>query len=299
MRVAVIGSRGQLGVDLMRALGASAVGLDMPEFDVTDAGAVLASLRSLAPTHVVNCAAWTNVEQAEERVREALAVNAEGALHVARACAAIEARLLFISTDYVFGGDAQRLIPYAEYDRPAPLNVYGWSKLAGECATQSACPASLVVRSASLFGHAGARGKGGNFVETMLRLGRDAGEVRVVCDQWMSPTSTLALSRALVELLGSPATGVLHVAAPDHCSWAEFAAEIFRLAHLPARVTPVPADEYPTKARRPRFSALACQRVAGLGVAVTPGWREMLAEYLERRGESPAAASSAASGASA
>lgn len=287
MRVVVIGSAGQLGADLMRALaaaGASAVGFDFPDFDVTSAQVVETRLRELSPTHVINCAAWTNVEDAEDRVRDVLAVNAEGALNVARTCAGLDARLIFISTDYVFGGDAQRLIPYAEYDRPAPLNVYGWSKLAGEHATLSSCPGSLVVRSASLYGHAGARGKGGNFVETMLRLGRERDEVRVVRDQWMSPTSTLALARALVELLSADVAGILHVAAPDHCSWSDFAAGIFRVAGLSARVTPIPADEYPTRARRPRFAALAGERLASLGLALLP-WREMLVEYLERRGE--------------
>lgn len=288
MRTLIIGARGQLGSDLAPALAGrgEVLGVDLPELDVTNRDAVNRCLAAHQPDVVLNCAAWTNVEEAEDHAEEALRVNALGALNVARGAAACGARLVYISTDYVFGDEPGRLLAYVESDRPAPLNVYGATKLAGEQLSLAACPQALVVRTASLYGHAGARGKGGNFVETMLRLAAAGKPIRVVADQRMTPTSTLALSRALAGVLQRRAAGVLHLAARDACSWHEFAAAIFEHQGLKVDLTPIRAAEYPTRARRSSFSALASARLESLELPPMPTWREMLVEYLERRGDS-------------
>jgi dTDP-4-dehydrorhamnose reductase len=286
MRTLIVGALGQLGSDLAPALAGlgEVVGVDLPEFDIAERDSVARGLTAHRPDVVVNCAAWTNVEEAEDHADAALRVNALGALHVARAAAEHGARLVYISTDYVFGEAAGRLLPYVESDRPAPLNVYGATKLAGEHLTLAACPQALVVRTASLYGHAGARGKGGNFVETMLRLAVTGKPVRVVADQRMTPTSTTALSRALATALAQRVSGVLHLAARDACSWYEFAAAIFEHQGLKVDLTPIRAVEYPARARRASFSALGSERLEALGLPAMPTWREMLSEYLEGRG---------------
>lgn len=281
MRFLLIGGRGQLGRDLQALLPDDVVALDLPEFDVTSGDQVEAALQTLRPDWVINCAAQTNVDGCETAAQEAFAVNALGALHVARSAAAVEAAVVFISTDYVFRGP--HLLGYAESDRPAPANVYGVTKLAGEQFTLAYNPRALVVRTSGLYGHAGARGKGGNFVETMLRLGREQRPIRVVSDQVLSPTSTVECAAKVVELCARNARGLVHVAAADACSWYEFARTIFEESGLAVNLAPIPSSEYPTPARRPAMSALRSERLAGLGVASCRTWREMLTEYLETR----------------
>lgn len=251
--------------------------------DVRNARQVADLVTAVRPDAVLNCAAMTHVDQAEDDSERAFAVNTQGALNVARACAAADALAVYISTDYVFGGAATPLFAYSESDATAPLNVYGISKLAGEQATQAFAPRSLIVRSASLYGHAGARGKGGNFVETMLRLAGQGAPIRVVHDQVMTPTSTRACARRIVQLLEGRATGVYHVAAADSCSWYEFAREVLAWTGKPFELHPIKSSEYPMKARRPAYSALRSERLGALHLDDCGGWREMLYEYLETR----------------
>lgn len=283
MKFLVIGSRGQLGTDLLDVLPPDTVGVDYPELDVRQPGAVRALLQRERPGWVINCAAQTHVDRCEQEPVEAFQVNALGALHVAHAAAEVGARVLFISTDYVFGGDLERLAPYTELDRPAPLGVYAASKLAGEQLTLANQPRGLVVRTAGLYGHAGARGKGGNFVETMLRLGAAGQPVRVVHDQRLCPTSSRAFAERLVAVLAADVAGILHVAAPDSCTWYEFARAIFELAGLRVDLQPIPSSAYPTPARRPSFSALTSIRADHYGLAPCPPWRGMLRDYLVER----------------
>ncbi len=283
MRVLVIGGNGQLGTDLRAVWGPNCVGVDWPEFDVTRAAQVDAVLAEHRPGVVINCAARTNVDECEDEPETAFAVNALGALHVARAAGAAGALLVYVSTDYVFGADAQRRAPYTEDDRPGPLNVYGASKLAGEHLSEAYGGRTLVVRTCGLYGHAGARGKGGNFVETMLRLGREGRPVRVVNDQRLSPTSTVECAAKIAELVRCGATGLYHVAAADSCTWCEFAGAIFELAGLPVRPAAISSAEYPVRARRPAMSALSSRRLAGAGVSPCRPWRAMLADYLVTR----------------
>lgn len=283
MRIVLIGSEGQLGTDLRRVLPPDTVGVDFPAFDVRRPEQVRDVLARERPAWVINCAAQTNVDGCEVEPEEAFAINAIGALHVAQAAAEVGARVVYISTDYVFGGDRERTVPYTELDRPAPLSVYAASKLAGEHLTCAYQPRSLIVRTAGLYGHAGARGKGGNFVETMLRLAASGKPLRVVADQRLSPTSTVALAERLVALLQRDAEGLVHVAAADHCTWYEFACEIFALAGLEVAVEPVPTSAYLVKAQRPAFSALGSMRLRELGVPPCGAWREMLRDYIKAR----------------
>lgn len=280
MRIAVIGANGQLGTDLMHALGSDATGLDWPAIDVRDADSVRAALSEAAVDAVINCAAMTNVDRCESAAAEAFAVNAIGAMHVAQAAAAIGAAVMLVSTDYVFGGDAQRSKPYVETDVPSPIGVYGASKFAGEQLTQAYSERHAIVRTCGLFGHAGALGKGGNFVETIRKRAMDNEPLRVVDDQVVSPTSTRELASRLIELAAMNAQGLYHVASPTSCTWYEFACEIVKQVESSSTVTPVPSSAYPTAARRPRLSALASDRLAATGVATCPTWQEMLRCYL-------------------
>jgi dTDP-4-dehydrorhamnose reductase len=246
-----------LGRDVVRASGG--LGLSRAELDVTDAAAVREAVAGAEL--VINCAAFTDVDGAEADEEVALRVNRDGARNVAEAAA----RIIYISTDYVFDGSKRE--PYMESDPPAPLSAYGRSKLEGERATVAANPRHFVVRSSWLFGAGGH-----NFVETMLGL---APEVRVVNDQVGCPTFTGHLAEALVRLGGSEDYGVHHMAATGACSWFEFAREIFARAGVEARVEPCTTAEFPRPAPRPAYSVLGSARGHRL-----PAWQDGLDAYL-------------------
>jgi dTDP-4-dehydrorhamnose reductase len=246
-----------LGQDVVRA--ANAVGYSRAELNVTDAAAVRGTI---GPDDVaINCAAWTDVDGAEEHPDEAMRVNRDGARNVAAAAGAV----VYVSSDYVFDGRKGR--PYLESDPVNPLSSYGRSKLEGERATASANPRHFIVRSSWLFGVGGP-----NFVETMLGLGP---EVRVVDDQVGSPTFTGHLAEALVRLAGTEDFGVHHLAAAGSCSWFEFAREIFARSGSDTRVEPCTTDEFPRPAPRPAYSVLGSERGDRL-----PTWQEGLEAYL-------------------
>ncbi len=284
MRVILIGAAGQLGTDLLQVLPADTLALDLPDFDVQCEDQVRAVLGNHPCELVINCAAQTNVDLCETKPAEALAINALGALHVARCADERGAAVIYVSTDYVFGAaDSARREGYAEDDRPGPLNVYGASKLAGEQFTLAYNRNALVVRTCGLYGHAGARGKGGNFVETMLRLAAQPAPVRVVCDQRLSPTATAEAATKICQLAEQRARGRYHVAAQDSCTWFEFAQAIFAYAGLEVDLRPITSAEYPRPARRPAFSALSSRRLAELGIRPCCSWRKMLHGYLSMR----------------
>lgn len=294
MRTALIGANGQLGTDLARALRGEIASFQRPLLDVTDLASVERALAAVCPEVVVNAAALTHVDQCEESPVDAFAVNSIGARNVAIAAAGVGALLVYVSTDYVYGAAGAVREAYCEDDSPGPVNVYGVSKLAGEYFSSMECRRSLVVRTSGLYGHAGARGKGGNFVETMLRLGAQHGAVRVVSDQRLSPTSTSDAARVIADLVRIGATGLFHVAASDHCTWFEFARAIFELAGSEVSAQPIPTSEYPLPARRPAMSALRSLRLQRVGVQPCRSWRDQLADYLEgRRGSSPGAEAAA------
>ena len=280
MRILVTGAGGMLGADVVRAADAAhheVVALARADLDVTDAGAVRRAIADAEPDAVVNCAAYTNVDGAEDDLESAMAVNTEGAGAVATAAAETGASVALPSTDYVF--DGSKGAPYVESDEPRPLSVYGQSKLAGEHATAEANDRHFIVRSAWLFGR-----DGRNFVDTMLQLAADHGEVLVVRDQFGSPTYTAHLAQAILRLLEGFAHGLHHVAAAGECSWYELAVETFALAGVDCRVLSCTSEELGRPAPRPAYSVLASERADTIRL---PEWREGLAAYLAERGSPP------------
>lgn len=297
--VVVIGATGQLGADLVEVFEASGrwkvVGLSHEDVEVTRPESVGASLEALKPAVVINTAAFNRVDACESEAESAFRVNALGALNVARAAEGAGALCVYISTDYVFDGrrNAESATtpcagtrpsipsPYTEQERPNPINVYGASKLAGEILTGQGAARHLIVRVASLFGRRGARGKGGNFVLSVLTRAKAGEPLRVVDDIIMSPTYTRDAARAIERLVRAGVTGVVHVVNSGMCSWHEFASTIVRLAGLDVQVEPVSSQVYPAAAKRPAFSALCNEYASGLvGCDLFRPWQQAVAEYV-------------------
>ncbi len=276
MKVLIAGAAGMLGTDVTavaRGQGHEVVALDRDELDITDPRRVERVIRRHRPAAVINCAAWTDVDAAEEHEKEAEIVNGEGAHFLADAAAKLDAKVLYVSTDYVFDGAKKG--PYTESDEPDPINAYGRTKLAGERATALVTKRSFIVRTSWLFGP-----HGGNFVETMLRLGEGGGPVVVVHDQVGCPTYTGHLANGLVRLIETEAFGVHHMAGRGSCSWYEFALEVFRQSGVITRVMATTTDMMERPARRPENSVLGSGREAPIEL---PDWQRGLADYLARR----------------
>jgi len=286
VKVAVIGANGQLGTDLCRALqGFALVPLTEADIDIVEVASVRNALAEHRPGVIINTAAYVRVDDCEDERDKAFMVNGIGARNVAVVAQELGARLVHISTDYVFGGEHEpRTAPYTEFDTPIPLSMYGKSKLTGESLVRHFCLRHFVVRSSALFGTAGSMGKGSNFVETMLRLARELTELRVVDDQIFSPTYTGDLARKIVQLLATEHYGIFHVTNRGTCSWYEFAVEILRLANTTTPVVPIASDMYPQKAARPRYSVLDNYHLRLLGMDDMRPWQEALRDYLAARG---------------
>ncbi len=278
------GAAGMLGRDVVLAAGNAGhdvVGFGRTELDVTDAAGLERKFDQERPDVVVNCAAWTDVDGAEEAEEAAGAVNGTGAGNVAAAAATQGAAVVYVSTDYVF--DGAKGSPYVETDQPAPRSAYARGKLAGEEATAAANKRHFVVRSAGLFGIGGR-----NFVETMLRLAEVQNEVLVVRDQVTSPTYTWHLAYGIVRLIEGVEFGIHHMAAGGVCSWYDFAREIFDQAKVECKVLSATTDMLGRPAARPPYSALVSQREHAIEL---PPWQDGLAAYLsQRRAETEAAA---------
>jgi dTDP-4-dehydrorhamnose reductase len=283
MKLLVAGAGGMLGRDMIEAAAAGGheiVGLGRDELDVTDGPRVDAVVSEVRPDVVVDCAAWTDVDGAEAHERQAMAVNDTGAGLLAVAAGTVGATIVYPSTDYVF--DGHKRSPYLESDSAAPLSAYGRSKLAGETAVAVANSRHLVVRSSWLFGTGG-----GNFIETMLRIGLEQPEVLVVSDQVGSPTYTRHLAGAILLLAESEDYGIHHITGGGSCSWFEYAQEIFDQAGLDTRVMAARTEMLDRPAPRPAFSVLASERPSPL---VLPHWRDALAEYMVERDQAVAMA---------
>lgn len=276
MKLLITGAAGMLGHDVMLAAGNAGhevVGYGQAELDVTDPAALARKFDLERPDIVINCAAWTDVDGAETSEEAAFAINGKGAGNVAAAASEVEARVVHVSTDYVF--DGAKGAPYVESDQPAPLSAYGRTKLAGEEAVAAANKRHFIVRSAGLFGISGR-----NFVDTMLRLAEDQNEVTVVRDQVGSPTYTWHLAYGIVRLIDGMEYGIHHMAAAGQCSWYEFAREIFEQARVECRVLSITSEEFGAAAPRPAFSALTSQREHAIRL---PNWQDGLAGYLAQR----------------
>jgi dTDP-4-dehydrorhamnose reductase len=276
MKYAVLGAAGQLGRDLCPLLEGEVVPLTRAEADLTRPETLRATLAKLRPNTVVNCAAYNFVDKAESEPEAAMAVNGWGIRSLAEVCRDLDCSLLHFSTDYVFGLDGGRHRPYGIQDAPGPLSVYGLSKLAGEYVVRAIVPRHFVVRTCGLYGLWGSGGKGGNFVETMLRLAGEGKPLRIVADQECTPSYTVDVAGAAVELLKTERYGLHHVVNSGSCSWFEFARTIFELEGVKPDLTAVTSAERKAAARRPGYSVLECQ---------TPlrAWREALEAYLRQR----------------
>jgi dTDP-4-dehydrorhamnose reductase len=284
LKVAVIGSSGQLGQDLMGVFGEEAIGFSHQDLDVTDGVGVASAMYALKPDWVLNTAAFHRVDDCEVSPTQAFAVNALGALNVARTAAAVGAGVVFFSTDYVFGGqDRKRGNPYEEGDNLSPLNVYGASKEAGERLVMQANDRHLVVRSAGLYGTATSR-KGWTFPELMLNKGRTEGIVRVVTDQVLSPTFTPDLAQKTKELIEQDALGLFHLTNAGECSWFEFARGTFDLAGVEVEMEPIDTRQTQRRARRPSYSAVTTTRLEEIGLSPLRPWKEALSDYLQAKG---------------
>jgi dTDP-4-dehydrorhamnose reductase len=283
-RILLLGAGGQLGTDLAQAFaGPDLVAVSRDALDVTDAGATAEAVARHAAAVVLNATAFNRVDDAEADPGPAFAINAVAVHHLAWAATRIGARLVHFSTDYVFGAAGPG--PFDEDAPPAPANAYGVSKLAGEHLVRSADPRHLVIRSTGLYGTAGSRGKGGNFVETMLRLAREGRPIRVVADQVLTPTYTADLAAGVRRLLeADPPGGVYHLTNDGACSWFEFASRIFALTGHAPDLAPTASAAYGAPARRPANSVLRNMRGASLGLAPLRPWPEALRAYLVAKG---------------
>jgi dTDP-4-dehydrorhamnose reductase len=295
-RVALIGSNGQLGSDIARLWAASdggqrgdeLIGLVHNDIEVTDEAQVRSVLSGIQPSLVINTSAYHRVDECESNPLQALEVNGLGVKYLAEACRELGAVLLHFSTDYVFDGEART--PYRESDAAKPISAYGISKFAGEQYLRYLMPEDhILIRSSGLYGVAGASGKGGNFVETMLRFARTGREIKVVDDQVSAPTCTIDLAATVLEIIARGGRGTYHVTNGGQCSWYDFAREIFSLTGLSPNLAPTTSADYAAAAMRPAYSVLENTRLPELGMAPLRPWQDALAEYLQLKGHRLAA----------
>ena len=368
MKVVVIGASGQLGTDLCKALqNAEVIPVTHADVEITSLDSLKEACRKYRPDVIINTAAYVRVDDCEDNRDKAFQVNALGARNVAVVAQDLGAKLVHISTDYVFGGSSIPIVSplageieregvnqspnhvpsslrgfptelgqrsnllanhttaeasqggkgtpslsqseknspslsqrevrrdflshsspspsgYTEFDPPSPLNVYGASKLAGEDFVRHLCTRYFIVRGSGLFGTAGSSGKGGNFVETMIRLGKERSELKVVNDQIFSPTYTADMANKIVQLIPTEYYGIFHVTNGGTCSWYEFTQEIIKLAGLPTKVIPITSDQYPQKAKRPSYSVLDHYHLRLLGMDDMLSWQEALKDYIQKKG---------------
>ncbi|CAM3934491.1 dTDP-4-dehydrorhamnose reductase [Enterocloster bolteae] len=278
MKVLVTGVKGQLGHDVMDELalrGIEGFGVDVEEMDITDRTACETVISQEKPDAVIHCAAYTAVDAAEDNLELCRKINAEGTRNIARVCKAMDIKMMYISTDYVFNGGGER--PWEPDDHREPLNVYGLTKYEGEIAVEQNVQKYFIVRIAWVFGV-----NGKNFIKTMLRLGKEKGAVSVVNDQIGSPTYTYDLARLLVDMIQTDKYGRYHATNEGLCSWYEFACEIFRQAGMDeVKVTPVDSDGFPAKAKRPSNSRMSKEKLTENGFERLPSWQNALERYLK------------------
>lgn len=280
--ILIIGSNGQLGRRMQKALtqrGLAFKAYDYPDIDITDAESLEKLIGEVTPDSIVNCAAYTNVNKAESEEESAYKINALGPKNLAAICRARDIELMHVSTDYVFSGEPiienGRPRPYLEGDPCAPQSAYGRTKLQGERFVEQGCEKYYILRTAWLYGD------GGNFVKTMLKLSESNDTLKVVNDQFGSPTSTSDLAEAICALLGTGEYGLYHATCEGMCSWYDFAKRIFELKGINVKVVPVTSEEFPSPAKRPHWSVLENANLKKLGKNVFRPWEASLEEYLK------------------
>jgi dTDP-4-dehydrorhamnose reductase len=283
MKVLLIGANGQLGSDLLKVFRAAqdtVIPLTHAELDVCSETQVANSIADAAPDLVVSTAAFHRVEECETNPARAYEVNGTGAMNLAVACQRSGAVLVNFSTDYVF--DGKKKTAYEETDLPSPLSVYGVSKVLGEYLVAAYAERRFVIRTCGLYGVAGSRGRGGNFVETMLRKAADGESIRVVDDQILTPTYTADLAEATRKLILSGKYGLYHISSEGQCSWYEFTRYIFQCAGIDAKLSPVNSSEFASPVNRPANSVLSKAKLGTVGVSI-PSWKDALPRYLKER----------------
>lgn len=276
MKVLVTGVKGQLGYDVVKLLTDRDIecrGVDKEEFDLTDKEQVIDYILAYKPNAVIHCAAYTAVDQAEEDKKTCYAVNVSGTSYIAEACKQIGARMMYISTDYVFNGQGE--VPFEVEDKPSPIGQYGLTKWRGEQAVKQCMDNYFIVRISWVFG-----ANGNNFIKTMLKLGKERSEFNVVCDQIGSPTYTFDLARLLGDMIITNKYGTYHATNEGVCSWYELACEIFKQAGYTTKVNRVTSDQYPVKAERPKNSRMSKKSLDKKGFERMPSWQDALARYL-------------------
>lgn len=284
MRVAIFGVGGQLGRAVAAVLESAhdVVSVDHDRADIRHAGAVEDVVRSAKPDWVVNGAAMTHVDRCENEPLAAFETNALGARNVARACKAAGARMVHVSTDYVF--DGEKAGAYTEEDVARPINAYGMSKLAGEWFVRAAWDSHVIVRTSGLYGLYVCRGKGKSFAETILARAREGQALKIVSDERLTPTFTEDLARQILAIVERDIpSGVYHATNAGSCSWFEFATELLRLARVETTIEPIHARDWKSPTRRPANSMLENQALAKIGIDVMPDWRDALARYVAAR----------------
>jgi dTDP-4-dehydrorhamnose reductase len=282
MKITIVGSTGQLGMDLIKVLEDKheVIGLTHQDIEITDYNSCKI-LKKHHPYVIINTAAFHKTDQCEEEPLKTFSVNAIGARNTTTISKEIGATTIFVSTDYVFDGSKNE--PYTEDDTPNPVNTYGISKLAGEFYTKQN-PKHYIIRLASLFGVAGASGKGGNFVETMIMKAEKNEPIRVVDDMWMSPTYTRDAATTIKKIMELKLPfGTYHSTNQGYCTWFQFAKETFKITHLDPTVKPIKTHQLKSKARRPRFSALKSIKLPKYGIRMRE-WKEALHDYLVEKG---------------
>lgn len=275
MKVLVTGATGQLGWDVMKELekrGIDYRGTGSKDLDITDRDAVMQYIEMYRPDAVIHCAAYTAVDKAEDEPEICRKVNADGTSYIAEACKMVDAKMIYISTDYVFGDDGDQ--PHEVDDPPHPLNVYGQTKWEGEEAVRRILQKYFIVRISWVFGE-----HGNNFVKTMLRLGKTRKEISVVADQFGAPTYTADLAPLLCDMILTEKYGTYHACNSGCCSWAEFAKEIFKAAKMNVQVIPIRTEEYLVKAKRPKNSRLDTSGLIYAGLKCLPDWEKAVHDF--------------------
>lgn len=276
MKVLVTGANGQLGYDVVKELQKQNIecyGASRQDFDIVDFEATENFIKNYMPDAVIHCAAYTAVDKAEDEEELCYLVNASATENIAEICKKINAKMLYISTDYVFDGTKDGF--YEVDDKPNPINFYGKTKLLGEQAVQRILDKYFIVRISWVFGE-----HGNNFVKTMLRLGKERKELNVVADQYGSPTYTADLAPLLVEMIKTEKYGVYHATNEGVCTWAEFAEEIFKIAGMNVKVNHITTAEYPTRAKRPMNSKLGKEKLEFKGFRLLKNWKEVIKEFI-------------------
>lgn len=277
MKILVTGVKGQLGYDVIKVLNRrniECLGVDIGDFDITDFDATQKFIKNYNPTAIIHCSAYTAVDKAEDNKELCRLVNFQGAKNIALVCKEIDAKMIYISTDYIFPGVGD--LEYEINDEVEPLSVYGQTKLEGEIAVKDILNKYFIVRISWVFGK-----NGNNFIKTMLRLGKEKQEVNVVCDQIGSPTYTADLAVLLCDMVITNKYGIYHATNEGLCSWAEFAQEIFRQANYNTKVNFITTDMYPTKAKRPENSRMSKKSLDLNGFNRLPDWKDALSRYLK------------------